>query len=222
MAYQSVNIGDVTKAILADQVTTGSAYVQAVKEVDPTDNSETPFVVVRGSQATKPVSVIDSAGSALTFAAPTELTASPTIGTAACVQYDSLHTTIITLSGAATANGGTGRVLGARLVCKHDTFAGTIMGHVFRKSFTGTTANAILAVSDTDKLEMVGSLVFDFSAVPPLGGGRVATADKSYLPLDYKCDAGTSSLFMVLQLTSADTPTFAAADLVPFLTVMLD
>jgi hypothetical protein len=166
--------------------------------------------------------LLDGTGAAVSFAAPTELTASPTIGTAACVQYDSLHTTIITLSGAATANGGTGRILGARLVCKHDTFAGTIMGHVFRKSFTGTTANATLAVSDTDKLEMVGSLVFDFSAVPPLGGGRVATATKSYLPLDYKCDAGTSGLFMVLQLTSADTPTFAAADLVPYVTAMLD
>jgi hypothetical protein len=198
--YQSVNIGDVTKKILADQVSTDSAYVQAMKILSGVADSEEP----------------------LSFSPSLELTASPTIGTGACAQYDSLHTTIMTFSGAALSAGGTGHILGARLVCQHDSFAGTIHLHVFRKSVTGTTAQDTLAVSDTDKLELAGSLSFDFSAFPPLGGGRVATADRTHLPLDYKCDTGTSALYGILQLTSADTPTFAASALVPFLIALPD
>jgi hypothetical protein len=222
MAYQTVNIGDITKAILADQVSTPSSYTQAFKEIDPTDDSTTPFVLLRGSQITKPVSVIDSAGDAMEFSAPDELTAAPSIGTAASVQYDSLHTTIMTFAGAARAAGKTGRILGGRLVCKHDSFTGIIVLHLFRKSFTGTTAQDVLAVSDTDKLEDFGALVFDFSTVYPLGGGRVAMADRKYLPLDYKCDAGTSAIYGVMQLVSAAGVTFAASDLVPFMSFLKD
>ncbi len=213
-----------------------AGHVQIQKLAISADGSATPIpatsaglmvntgagVIDLGTRDALAVGIVDSAGDQLTFALPVELTASPTIGTGASAQYDSLHTTIITLTGAARANGGTGRILGARLVCKHDTFAGTIMLHLFRKSFTGTTAQDALAVSDTDKLEMVGSLKFDFSTAPALGGGRVQTADRAALPLDYKCDAGTDDLYGVLQLTSADTPTFAAADLVPFLSAVQD
>jgi hypothetical protein len=167
--------------------------------------------------------LLDSTGDVLSLTQPGELTAGPTIYSAGAVaQYDSLHTTVMTLSGAANANGGTGRILGARLVNKHNTYTGTVAAHVFRKSVTGTTGGDTLAVSDTDKLEQVGTLTFDFSLFPPLGGGRVATASRTVLPMDYKCDAGTDDLFMILQHVTSDTPTFAASDLVPFVSFIAD
>lgn len=164
----------------------------------------------------------DSTGAQVSLSVPSELTAAPSIGTGACAQYDSLHTTIMTFANAARTSGGTGRILGARLVNKHNTAASTIYLHLFRKSVTGTTAQDTLAVSDTDKAECIGSLLFDFSTAPPLGGGRVVNASRTNLPMDYKCDAGTSSLFGILQITSTDNPTFAAGDLVPFLSFVYD
>ena len=169
------------------------------------------------------VALIDSAGDQVDFHSPGELTATPTIYSAGAIaQYDSLHTTIMTFAAAASANGGTGRILGARLVCKHDTFAGTIVLHLFRKSVTGTTGGDTLAVSDTDKLECFGSLTFDFSSAAPMGGGSVVTADRAVLPLDYKCDAGTDDIYGILQTTGTDTDTFGSGDLVPFLSYIPD
>jgi hypothetical protein len=203
------------------RIAAGTNYIGKTRVTDGTTDAT--VVNTSGTHDGLAVALIDSTGAALSITPPGELTASPTIYSAgACAQYDSLHTTIMTFSGAANANGGTGRILGARLICKHDSFAVAIALHLFRKSVTGTTGGDALAVSDTDKLEMVGTLTFDFAAFPPLGGGRVATADRSALPLDYKCDTGTSSLFGILQLVGSATPTFAAADLVPFLSFIAD
>ena len=217
---------------------TGTAYVQRVKLTYSADGSDTHvpadadgLLVNTGATLTTTggtlegfgVALIDSAGDQVDFHSPGELTATPTIYSAGAIaQYDSLHTTIMTFAGAATANGGTGRILGARLVCKHDTFVGEVHLHLFRKSVTGTTGGDTLAVSDTDKLEMVGTLVFDFSNHAPLGGGRVATADRAVLPLDYKCDAAVDDLFGIMQTVGTDTDTFAASDLVPFLSYIAD
>lgn len=214
-ANSGVDIGDVDVTSLPAL----PAGANDIGEVHITNGTNTAEVDANGSLQT---SIADSAGTPLGFDPPSELTANPSIGTGASAQYDSLHTTIMTFNAAAGGVGGTGRILGARLVCKHDTFAGTIALHLFRKSVTGTTAQDALAVSDTDKLEMFGTLTFDFSTALPLGGGRVATANRAVLPLDYKCDAGTDDIFGILQLASADTPTFAAADLVPFLTYIAD
>jgi hypothetical protein len=167
-----------------------------------------------------PSALYDEDGNPLSFAVPVELTATPTIYSAgAAVALDSLHTTIMTFAGAARGNGGTGRVLGARLVCKHATFDGDVHLVLARKSITGTTAGDTLSVSDPDKLEVFGELAFDFET-SKLGSGGVANAHRSNLPLDYKCDAGTDDIYGILQLwaVGSTTPdTFAADDFVPFL-----
>ena len=194
----------------------------AVSAITPAEGDYAPLRVDDSGRLWVAAMVPDQNGDATTFSTPGELTASPSIFTNACAQYDSLHTAVMTFTGAANSNGGTGRILGARLINKHATFAGTIALHLFRKSVTGTTAGDTLSVSDTDKLEMIGSLQFDFSTADDIGGGLVQTADRSILPLDYKCDAGVDDLFGILQLTSADTPTFAASDLVPYLMFVAD
>jgi len=42
------------------------------------------------------------------------------------------------------------------------------------------------------------------------------------LPLDYKCDAAVDDLFGIMQTVGTDTDTFAASDLVPFLSYIAD
>lgn len=219
LGASTANIGDVDVLTLP-ALAAGTAEIGKVEISDGTTQAE---VTATGTHKALYSALVDTDGDPLGLTPPGELTASPTIYSAGAIaQYDSLHTAVMTFAQAANSNGGTGRILGARLVCKHNTFTGTIALHLFRKSVSGTTAGDTLAVSDTDRLECIGTLTFDFSAFPPQGGGRVATADRSVLPLDYKCDAGVDDLFGILQTTGTDTDTFAAADLVPFLSFVAD
>lgn len=217
-ANSGVDIGDVDVLSLP-ALPAGTNVIGSFKLTDGTTGA------VIDANGSLQMTLADTAGNPLAFSAPGELTASPTIYSAAtALALDSLHTTIMTFANAARANGATGRILGARLVCKHNTFAGIIALHVFRKSVTGTTAGDTLAVSDPDKLECVGALIFDFSATFQMGGGMVANAWRGSLPMDYKCDAGTASLFGIMQVigVGSGAVTFGAGDLVPFISFAAD
>jgi hypothetical protein len=188
MPYQSVNIGDVSKKVLADQVTTDSAYVQAVKLVDATEDSETPLV----------------------FPDPLTITFAPSIGASAMGQLDSLHTTIITFAGAALEPNGPGVVIGAGLWDKDD-IGDDIRLWLFSRSVTGTTQAATLSVSDADMAFCLGFI--DFVNWGDGAVSRFAMPDRAKLPLPYSCTNSGTSLYGILQLIDSTTPTYTAGGL---------
>lgn len=154
----------------------------------------------------------DSLGGSVSFDPMRRIEATPTLGTGLCEQFDSLHTTIITLSQVVLTDGGTGHILGATLTSRHNTFNGKIKAYFFDASVTGTTAQAALSISDTDQEKSIGTLEFDFSRSNG-AVSRVANADRIDLPIPFKCSAGIDDIFCILQLWSADAPTFGASDL---------
>lgn len=158
------------------------------------------------------VTVKDEDGNPVAFSYPKEITVSPSVGTSAAAQYQSLHTTVMEFEDAANQVNGTGHILGARLVSRNNSFAGQILANIFSEPITGTTALSALSVSDTDAADWLGTLLFDFSRSNG-SVSRVATASRIDLPFPYKCSDNQSSLFIILQLWSDDTPTFGASDL---------
>jgi hypothetical protein len=194
------------------RIAAGTNYIGKTRVTDGTTDAT--VVNTAGTHDGLAVALIDSTGAALTFTPPIELSAAPSIGTTAMVQYDSLHTTVGEFTTAALSANGGGTILGARLVCKHDTFSGKVRMYLFSRSVTGTTQADPLSISDTDMAFCVGTLLFDLS----MSNGavsRIANADRSLLPLPYFCTNSGTSLFYIMQLWSADTPTFGAGDLVP-------
>lgn len=158
------------------------------------------------------VGIYDTDGTQVALPAMRRVEATPTLGTGVCAQYDCLHSTIITLSQVALTNGGTGHIVGATLTNRLGTFAGIIKAYLFDTSVTVTAAQDQLSVSDSDMETGLGTLEFDFSA-SNASASRVANASRTDLPIPFKCAAGVDDIFVILQLWSNLTPTFAASDL---------
>lgn len=197
----------------------GTAYAGSFLIGDATDRA----TMLGLSNGTAVLTAIgDSNGDQVAFPAITRLTASPTIYSAGtATQYDSLHTAPMEFTSAASANDGSGQIIGGVLISKHDSFSGKIRLELFSNDLTDSTGGSALSVSDTDVLTSLGSLLFDFSE-SNMGTARSALATGPKLPLVYKCTGTQSSLWGFLQLWSNDTPTFAASDLVPYLFVLPD
>ena len=159
----------------------------------------------------------DSSDNVLTFTAPLTIAFTPTIGTAACVNLDSLHTTVITFANAAATTDGGGLVTDAGLWVKDD-IGDDIRLWLFSRSVTGTTAQDPLSVSDADLVYCVGWV--DFTNWGDAAVGRFAKPNRSYLPLQYHCSNGGTSLFGILQLIDATTPTYTAAGIGGFIECM--
>lgn len=193
--------GDVGVMALAVRRDTAAASSGTTGDYEPLSTDDTGRLRARSV-------LVDSSDAILSFAAPAVLSASPTVDTSAYAALDSMHTTIITFSNAAVSSGGTGTVVGAGLVDKADqTFTARLW--LFNQSFTGTTANNALVVSDSDLGNMVGWV--DFLTWADGNTGKFSMGDRSQLPLPYIC-SGSTSLFGVLQVLSG-TPTFGASDI---------
>ena len=208
-ANSGVDIGDVDVTSLP-ALAAGTAEIGNVVISDTTNQAS--ITSTGGSMEGLATALIDGNGDALTFDGLTEFSATPTLGTAACAQYDALHATPITLSTVVNGNGGTGHLLGGGLTSLHNTFAGQVAAVFFRTTPGAQTAQDAVSVADGDVIDYIGRMVFDFSETA-LGVTGAANAQRADLPIPFKCDASADDLFVLLQLWSSDTPTFAASDL---------
>ena len=95
------------------------------------------------------------------------------------------------------------------------------MATFFRTTPGTQTAQSAVSVSDTANLDYVGRAVFDLSETN-LGTARSANAQRADLPVPFACDASADDLYVLLQLWSDDTPTFAASDLTLRVTILPD
>jgi hypothetical protein len=121
-----------------------------------------------------------------------------------------------TFSGAARANGGTGRIIAATLETNNATVtAGTFRVHIFNASFTPEADNAAFAGQHTNRAAYQG--YFDFNIVvadSASAEGAIAQIRASVdidngLPLDFECAAGSSALYGVVVATGAYVPASA-------------
>lgn len=116
---------------------------------------------------------------------------------------------VLTFTGMARYNGGTGRIVGARLIS--DSAAGTkgdFELHLFDLStVTIQNDNAAWAPTDAHMLNEVGPIAF--GAVPFVGSGNEIyrlSAGSGGLALEFKCGASDANLYGILVVRSAYTP----------------
>lgn len=121
-----------------------------------------------------------------------------------------------TLSGAARANGGSGRIVGATLETNNATVTnGTFRVHVYNASFTPDADNAAFALQHTQRAAYQGYFDFNIlvadsaSAEGAIAQLRVATDVDNGLPLDFECAAGNTALYAVIVALGAYTPASA-------------
>lgn len=135
-------------------------------------------------------------------------TVTPVLDTNAYAALDSLHTDPLKLPGMARMNGGSGVITRFTVVDAADQGVALVV-HLFTADPTNTTAtaNAALAVHDTDALTYIGSIAS--GAYEDLNLNRVAT--NANVRLAYQCAATDDSLYVLSQ--SLGAPTYAASSL---------
>jgi len=116
---------------------------------------------------------------------------------------------VLTFTGMARANAGTGRIVGARLIS--DSAAGTkgdFELHLFDLStVTIQNDNAAWAPTDAHMLNEVGPIAF--GSAPYVGSGNEIyrlSEGAGGLPLAFKCAAADANLYGILVVRSAYTP----------------
>lgn len=210
VAYQRAKVVWGVDGTSVDTSESNPLPVSLVEPVGISDGTNDLILLDLTSSKPVPSAIVDRDGAQVGFPAIQEFTANPTIGTGGNVQYDSLHTTIITFTDVVPENGGVGQILAANLSTTNDSFRGQVRAYFFDTSFTGTTAQDPLSISDTDVRNCFGSLLFDLGNSYGTAS-QVVHANRADLPLLFKCDNAVNDIFCVLQLWSDDTPTFSSA-----------
>lgn len=178
-----------------DEVTIGGSlqHVQRMKLYDGTDGGTDaiPGTAARGLYVDpRPLVVTSPVASSGLTTATTSYSVGDVLGTG------------WSFTGAARANGGTGRVIGAVLLDAGDVIAGVDL-YLSAASITFGTDNAAPSVSDADAAKL--GMVIGMSALD-VGGARLAQAHGLSVP--YLCDATT--LFVYARTRDAH-PVFASA-----------
>lgn len=204
MPLEYVTVGDTTKKIAVDQVDTDK-QVQYVKLMDATADAEGPLVVMQSSQPTLPASLIDSTGSAVTFASDITIEATPSIDASAYSDGDNLDGAIISWANATIVSGGSGYIDHVQVIDKSDSGGGgKNMVMVFcRSSITPNAQNAAFTLSDAQLEEVATSVTTADADWYDLGDGRIAEVDVSP-PRPFKVTTGTT-LYGVVKLVGAWT-----------------
>ena len=208
-ANSGVDIGDVDVTSLP-ALAAGTAEIGNVVISDTTNQAS--VTATGGTYEGLATALIDGDGEQVTFPTLAEFSDTPTLGTGACAQYDALHATPITLSAVVSGNGATGHIMGGVLTSDHDTFSGQILATFYRVTPGSQTAQSAVSVADAANADYVGRMVFDFSETNN-GTARAANGQRADLPIPFKAAAAADDLYVLLQLWSNDTPTFAADDL---------
>lgn len=193
-----VDIGDVDVTSIAP----GTNYIGKMRITDGTTDAG---VTTGGTSQGGYVALINTSGDHLDPAVEATLTGTPTLGTAINAVNDAVHATQMTFSSAALANGGRGTILGATLRDKSGTTSASIRLVLYHKSVGVQTAQSALTIADADVIERVGFI--DFTTWVNGAGNSFAVGERATLPLPYKCDAGTSSIFGFFQVI-VGTPTY--------------
>lgn len=113
---------------------------------------------------------------------------------------------VLTFAGAGRANGGSGLILSARhLKNSTSTTGATYRLHLYRVAPTAINDNAQFSLLYANRISRIGFIDFSHS-----GGGTGSDATNAlttFVNLPFVCDAAATSLFGILVVTSAYTPT---------------
>ena len=115
--------------------------------------------------------------------------------------------TLLTFSGAARANGGSGLILSARHMKNSTTTAGaTYRLHLYKVStITPINDNAQFTLLYANRASRIGFI--DFSHAAGGTGSDSTNALSTFVNLPFVCNAATSALFGILTVLGAYTPT---------------
>lgn len=113
---------------------------------------------------------------------------------------------VLTFSSAGRANGGSGIILSARHMKSSTGVSGaTYRLHLYKVAPTAQNDNAQFAMLYANRTNRIGYI--DFTHQTAGTGSDSSAALSTILNLPFVCDAGSSSLFGILTVTSAYTPT---------------
>lgn len=113
---------------------------------------------------------------------------------------------VLTFSGAARANGGSGIILAARHLKNSTTTTGaTYRLHLYKVAPTAINDNAPFTLLYANRASRIGFI--DFNHATGAAGSDSSNALTTIVNLPFVCDAAASSLFGILTVTSAYTPT---------------
>lgn len=113
--------------------------------------------------------------------------------------------TVLTFSGMATANGGSGSILKAQLITNQSTNTAQFRLHLFNVAPSAVNDNAAYPMLWANRAARVGTV--DFPACATEGSGSdAATAQWIDLPLYYVCGAADTALYGILETKAAFTP----------------
>ena len=140
----------------------------------------------------------------------------PVLDTNAYAALDALHTLDLKFPGMARAVGGGGRITKLVVIDKDDQGAAGVLW-LFSAALANTThtANAALAIHDTDAATCIGAIVFGAYQ----DGANNQVSINATIDLYYQCAAADDALYGVLQ--TLGTPTHTASGLTVLLGAVL-
>jgi hypothetical protein len=160
----------------------------------------------------------DSDGNALSFAAPTVVSATPTVTTSVVAAGQTMTAAAFQFASATVSPGGTGHILKWNVYDDSNNGAAIDLW-LFDATVTPSAAAKVHSITDADMDNCQGVLRTVDGTWMPSGGGRVFT-ERLAPPLPYKLAAGTA-LFGVL-VSQASSATYGASDIEVKLHVMRD
>lgn len=149
------------------------------------------------------------------FKVPVTISQTPTVTAAGAYTAKDAVGGLLTFANAADVNYGSGTIKAVVLI-DNDSESAAMQLHLFDRTFTASTDNAIFSPSDADLLNYIGSiLVTTYTALEDNATATVQT------DLHFNLVSGGTSLFG--QLATTGTPTYTAtSDITVKLVVMQD
>ena len=115
---------------------------------------------------------------------------------------------ILTFSGVARANGGSGLILSARHIKSSTTTTGaTYRLHLYKVAVSAINDNSPFTLLYANRANRIGFI--DFNHVSGGSGSDASNALTTFVNLPFVCDAASANIFGILTVTSAYTPTSA-------------
>lgn len=140
------------------------------------------------------------------------------VDTGGAYQADDALTQVLTLANAASAVGGTGRIVSSQILdLLNSNSALVIEAFIFNVAPAGAAAaNAAFTFSDADMAAIQGRILFTDNATVGASGSVTSRHYQSDRVVHYRCASDSTSLYVQLILRTG-TPTFGAAgQIVPF------